>query len=86
MKENKLSKNNMNVIQNNMYSICFLGDLLSLPSFLLCQPEPVFLQIQYNCYCSVVKLCPTLCDPMAYSMRGSSVLHYLPEFAQIHVP
>ena len=24
-------------------------------------------------------------DPMDYSMPGSSVLHYLPEFAQIHV-
>ena len=26
-----------------------------------------------------------LCDPMDCSMPGSSVLHYLPEFAQIHV-
>ena len=26
-----------------------------------------------------------LCDPMDYSMLGSSVLHYLLEFAQIHV-
>ena len=31
------------------------------------------------------KLCPTLCDPMDCSMPGSSVLHYLLEFAQIHV-
>ena len=66
-----------------MYSICFLRDLLSQTSFLLCQPEPVFLQIQYNCYCSVAKLCPVLCDPMDYSMPGSSVLHCLPEFALI---
>ena len=35
--------------------------------------------------CSVTKLCPTLCDPMDCSMLGSSVLHYFPEFAQIHV-
>ena len=35
--------------------------------------------------CSVVKSCPTLCDPMDYSMPGSSVLRYPPEFAQIHV-
>ena len=34
--------------------------------------------------CSVAKLCPTLCDPMDCSTPGSSVLHYLPEFAQIH--
>ena len=30
-------------------------------------------------------MCPTLCDPMDWSMPGSSVLQYLPEFAQIHV-
>ena len=35
--------------------------------------------------CSAAKLCPTLCDPMDCSMPGSPVLHYLPEFAQIHV-
>ena len=33
------------------------------------------------CYCSVAKSCPTLCDPRDYSMPGSSVLHYLLEFA-----
>ena len=26
-----------------------------------------------------------LCNPMNCSMPGPSVLHYLPEFAQIHV-
>ena len=30
-------------------------------------------------------MCPTLCDPMDCSMPGFPVLHYLPEFAQIHV-
>ena len=29
--------------------------------------------------------CQILCDPMDYNMSGSSVLHCLPEFAQIHV-
>ena len=33
--------------------------------------------------CSVTKLCLTLFNPMDCSMPGSSVLHYLPEFAQI---
>ena len=33
----------------------------------------------------VTKSCLTLCDPMDDSMPGVSVLHYLPEFAQIHV-
>ena len=37
-------------------------------------------------YCfSVAKSCVTLCDPMDCSTPGSSVLHCLPEFAQIHV-
>ena len=35
--------------------------------------------------CSVAKSHPSLCNPMDYSMPGSSVFHYLPEFAQIHV-
>ena len=35
--------------------------------------------------CWVVQLCLILSDPMDYSMPGSSVLHYLPEFAQTHV-
>ena len=33
----------------------------------------------------VAKSCLTLCDPMDCSMLVSSVLHCLPEFAQIHV-
>ena len=38
------------------------------------------------CYCySVAKSCPTLCHPMDCSSPGSSVLHYLLEFAQIHI-
>ena len=36
-------------------------------------------------YCSVAKLCSTLYDPMDGSTSGSSALHYLLEFAQIHV-
>ena len=35
--------------------------------------------------CSVTKLCLTPCNPMNCSMPGFSVLHYLPEFAQINV-
>ena len=37
------------------------------------------------CCCSVSKLYPTLCDSMACRTRGFPVLHYLLEFAQIHV-
>ena len=35
-------------------------------------------------YCSVAKLCLTLCDPMDCSTPGSSILYPLPEFAQVH--
>ena len=35
--------------------------------------------------CSVAQSCPTLCDPMDYSMPGFPVIHYHPEFAQTHV-
>ena len=34
---------------------------------------------------SVTESCPILCDPMDCSMSGLSVLHYLPQFAQVHV-
>ena len=33
------------------------------------------------CCCSVAMSCPTLCDPMDYSMPGFPILHYYPEFA-----
>ena len=33
------------------------------------------------CCCSVTKSCLALCHPMAYSTSGSSLLHYLSEFA-----
>ena len=37
------------------------------------------------CFCSVTKLCLTVCNPMDCSMPGFPVLHHLPEFAQTHV-
>ena len=37
------------------------------------------------CCCSLAKLCPPLCDPIECRRPGSPILHYLPEFAQIHV-
>ena len=37
------------------------------------------------CCCTFAKSCPTLCDPMDCRTPGSSVLHYLPEFAQTYV-
>ena len=39
----------------------------------------IILTLGYKCICccSVAKLCPTLCDPMACSMPGFPVLHHL---------
>ena len=37
-----------------------------------------------SCNCSVAKSYLNLCDPVDCSMPGSSVIHSLPEFAQIH--
>ena len=37
------------------------------------------------CCCSAAKLCLTLCNPMNCSTSSFPVLHYLQEFAQIHV-
>ena len=37
-----------------------------------------------NCCCSLAQSCPTLYDPMDYSISGFTVLHYLLEFAQTH--
>ena len=39
----------------------------------------------YIICCSIAKSCPSLCNKMDCSMSGSSVLHYLPEFAQTYV-
>ena len=50
-------------------------EIIKILNFMLCT---------YRCR-SVTKLCLTLCEPMNCSMPGSSVLHYLPEFAQIPV-
>ena len=41
-----------------------------------------FSSVQFS---SVAQSCPTLCDPMNYSMAGVPVHHQLPEFTQTHV-
>jgi len=63
----------------HLLSTCYVPLFFSL-SLHIC----VYINIFCWC-CSVAKSCPTLCDLMDCSMPGSSVLYYLPEFAQIHV-
>jgi len=40
--------------------------------------------INYLLPLSIPKPCPTLCNPMNCNIRGSSVLHYLPELVHVH--
>ena len=42
-------------------------------------------RMKFETMCSVSKSCLTLYDPMDCSVPVFPVLHYLPEFAQIHV-
>ena len=48
---------------------------------LLRTPPP----LTQNICCSVIQLCPTLCDPMDSSTPGFPFLHHLPELTQTHV-
>ena len=48
--------------------------------FLLTQQPPKLLQLGKCCYCSVAKVCLTLCNPMDCSIP---VLHHLSEFASV---
>ena len=47
--------------------------------------KEIFTLYSWHHCCSVAKLCLTLCDHVNCSRPGSPVLHYLLEFAQIHV-
>ena len=66
------------------------GRLLSMGSHSQTRLKPLSssseerMGINYCC-CSVAQLCLSLCDSMDCSTPGFPVLHYLPEFVQIHV-
>ena len=53
-------------------------ETIPCPNLLPCQKD-------YCCCCSVAKSCTTICGPMDCSIPGFPVLHYVPEFAQIHI-
>ena len=64
----------------------FLSSTIKLGVQLSCDSRCVFsICLLIDCCCSVTKWYPTLCDPMDCSTPGFPVLHYLSEFAQIHV-
>ena len=48
-------------------------------------PCPVWYDKHFCFCCSIAKSCPTLYDPMDCNTPGSSVIHCLLEFAQIHI-
>ena len=67
----------------NYFTTSMLSSNFQYSSWLCCHYSILF---QCCCHCcSIDMLCPTLCNPMDYSMPGFPVLHYLPEFAQLHV-
>ena len=49
----------------------------------VCANRPWCFKYYYNS--SVAQLCPTLCDPMDYSMPGFPGHHRLPELTETHV-
>ena len=62
----------------------FLPGRSSGVAFLIPWISSIVLVIRLVCCSSVPKTCLTLCDPLDCNMPGSSVLHYLLEFAPIH--
>ena len=60
-----------------------IGSSASSKSSLYIWKFLVHILLKPSC-CSIIKSCLTLCNSMNYSTTSFSVLHYLPEFAQIH--
>ena len=58
---------------------------MSLETIVSWGKEILFPKYLHDHCCSVSKSSPTLSDPMDCSTPGSSVLHYLLNFAQIHI-
>ena len=65
-------------------SLCEIVLIIYLFTMLLSH-SPWAIPFTPDCYCSVIKLCPTLCDLMDCSTPGFSVPHHLLELAQVHV-
>ena len=67
-----------------LVSVSLLFTSVSISVLQVSSSVPLF-WILHICFFSVAKSCPTLCDCMDCSAPGSSVLHYLSEFVQIHI-
>ena len=74
--------------QNSVYHIkvvIFCGACFSWQLCILFYIKTWFIAYLQHCCCSVAQSCWTLCDPMDCRTPGFPVLHYVLEFAQIHV-
>ena len=81
------------------FSCLFLTNTLSLPVQGKCHlwteffpgvaamPASPFILVSFYAkqFSPVTQSCPTLCDPLDYSMPGFPIYHQLPELAQTHV-
>ena len=64
-------------------ALCLLSSLLPLSGHWICSRLGVWAwAMRLFVYCSALKLCQTLCEPMDCTMPGFPVLHYLSEFAR----
>ena len=74
-------------VNSRLLEVMFWGNQKLYMNFLLYKWSTFQPQCcsSFNCCCSIVKLYLTLCISMDHSTPGYSVLHYLTEFAQIHV-
>ena len=77
------------LVQSPAHLHLYHGTFWNYHNMLCCSPPwlwtPTVLCLLCRGCSLVAQLCPTLCNSMDCSMPGSSVLHYLPEFTQIHV-
>ena len=89
---NILTLSNLPIHEHSIYSLCLLFFNILISEYRFYMYFLFFCQQFYQntihkpsgC-CSVTQSCLTLSDHMDCRTPGSSVFHYLPEFAQIHV-
>ena len=68
--------------RNENYCECYIQGIATVKSNV--NPWQIW-HVLYPCFCSVTKLCLTLCDPMDCSMPGLPVPHHLLHSTQVHI-
>ena len=77
-------KNNPGSVLGNNHGLFHTLPISNIWSLSLGPLKSYIQLLPFLCCYSVPKSSPTLCDPMDCEMLGFPVLHYLPDFAQIH--